>query len=411
MMEITQHPGADSLELRFTGRLDATWAEYASNAIENAVRAGSHHIVLNFARVDYISSLGIRVLLDHYQRLKSVNGSLSVSQPSNVTLKILKAAGLGELLLKSAIRSDSVAPKAATLVTYGGTNYQIYPQATSAPLTCTVIGHPERLGASGFGEVDCHAMPFPSGSFGLGLGAFGEGFADCRDRFGEFLAAGGCAITLPTNDLHALPDYIVEEGVLVPRVETLYAVAGAGDFPLMVRFDATPEGPGKVGLSELVDVLLECSGGEIVAFVVLAEAAGLVGATLRRSPAVGPVSLELPGLRDWLSFTNERSSERSLALLVGVAASKVPSEATAFLRPLKTDTPVQAHVHAALFAYRPVKRGELPFGKAVSEALATSPPSTVMHLMADTRPFEGVGETNLVRGACWVGPLQTISVR
>ena len=106
----------------------------------------------------------------------------------------------------------------------------------------------------------------------------------------------------------------------------------------MVRFDATPEGPGKVGLSELVDVLLECSGGEIVAFVVLAEAAGLVGATLRRSPAVGPVSLELPGLRDWLSFTTERSSERSLALLVGVAASKVPSEAAAFLRPLKTDT-------------------------------------------------------------------------
>ena len=74
-------------------------------------------------------------------------------------------------------------------------------------------------------------MPFPSGSFGLGLGAFGEGFADCRDRFGEFLAAGGCAITLPTNDLHALPDYIVEEGVLVPRVETLYAASRRGRFP------------------------------------------------------------------------------------------------------------------------------------------------------------------------------------
>ena len=94
MMEITQHPGADSLELRLTGRLDATWADHVSNAIETAVRAGSHHIVLNFARVDYISSLGIRVLLDHYKRLKSVNGSLSVSEPSDVTLKILKAAGL-----------------------------------------------------------------------------------------------------------------------------------------------------------------------------------------------------------------------------------------------------------------------------------------------------------------------------
>jgi hypothetical protein len=25
--------------------------------------------------------------------------------------------------------------------------------------------------------------------------------------------------------------------------------------------------------------------------------------------------------------------------------------------------------------------------------------------MADTRPFEGVGETDLVRGACWMGAL------
>jgi hypothetical protein len=28
-----------------------------------------------------------------------------------------------------------------------------------------------------------------------------------------------------------------------------------------------------------------------------------------------------------------------------------------------------------------------------------------MHLMADERRFEGVGETDLMRGACWVGPL------
>src|SRR4029078_10801511 len=130
-------------------------------------------------------------------------------------------------------------------------------------LQCRAIGAPEKLAAGGFAENDARLFAFGAGTFGLGIGAFGEGFNDCRDRFGEFLAAGGCAITLPTNDRHALPDYVVEEGVLIPRVETLYAVAGSRDFPSMVRFDATPEGPGKLGLSELVDVLLECSGGEI----------------------------------------------------------------------------------------------------------------------------------------------------
>ena len=32
-------------------------------------------------------------------------------------------------------------------------------------------------------------------------------------------------------------------------------------------------------------------------------------------------------------------------------------------------------------------------------------------LMADTRPIEGVGETELLRGACWAGPLRAITQR
>lgn len=410
-MEITQHSGTDYIEFRLTGRLDATWAEHVGNTIETAVRAGSHHIVLNFAGVDYISSLGIRVLLNHYKRLKSVNGSLEVSQPSNATLAILKAAGLGGILLSSNVSTVSApaTPKTVSSVTRGNATYHSYPQTVSTPLTCKIVGHPEKLRVGGFAESECRNLTFANGSFGIGLGAFGKGFPDCRDRFGEFLAVGGCAITLPTNDPHALPDYVVTESGLVPSIETLYALSGAGDFPAMIRFDANTEGSGKVGLTELVEAMLEFSGGEIVTFSVLAEAAGLVGAALRRSPAAGPVSLELPGVRDAMSFTTERNSERSLALLVGVAARQVPESVAAFLRPMKTTDQVQAHVHAAVFPYRPVQRGELNLGKTVSELLSASTPSTVMHLMADTRPFEGVGETDLVRGACWIGSLKEIT--
>jgi hypothetical protein len=70
---------------------------------------------------------------------------------------------------------------------------------------------------------------------------------------------------------------------------------------------------------------------------------------------------------------------------------------------------VHAHIHAAAFPYRPVPRGELPFAAAVANTLALSTPNAVLHLMADTRPFEGVGETDLARGACWMGPLNKIA--
>ena len=407
-MQISHHPRADSLELRLVGRLDATWAEHVGDSIEAAVRAGSHRIILNFAGVNYISSLGIGVLMKHYQRLKAVNGSLTISQPSGPSLKVLNAAGLAGFLITDGAAAPA-APRAARVLERPGAAYHAYPQHITRPLTCAAIGAPDKLATQGFGDGDARVLTFGAGTFGLGIGAFGEGFHDCRDRFGEFLAAGGCAITLPTNDPHALPDYVVEEAVHVPHIEALYALAGSGDFPWMVRFDATADGRGTVTLSEMLDAMVELAEGETLAFVSLAEADGLVGAALRQSPAAGAVSLTFPAVRDWVSFTTERTSERSLALLVGVVARNPSPEAAAFLRPLAADSALSAHVHAALFPYRPVQQGELPFGKTITELLSSVAPAAVLHLMADTRPFDGVGETDLVRGACWMGALPGIS--
>ena len=406
-MHISQHSREDSVELRLTGRLDATWAEHVGDSIETAVREGTHHIVLNFAGVNYISSLGIGVLMKHYQRLKAVNGSLGICDPSTATLRVLNAAGLAGYLIATDTAAPA-APAAARVLDRADAAYHAYPQPVAQSLLCTAIGDPGKLAAGGFAADDARLLTFGTGTFGLGIGAFGDGFDDCRDRFGEFLAAGGCAVTLPTNDLHALPDYVVEEGVLVPHVETLYALIGSGDFPWMVRFDASP-GRGTVALSALLDAVFTLAESETIAFVLLAEAAGLVGATLRQSPAARAASLEFPAVRDWVSFTTERTSERSLALIVGVAARNPSPEAQAFLRPIGPGSTVHAHVHAAVFPYRPVQRGELPFGKTIAQVVATTPPATVLHLMADPRPFDGVGETDLVRGACWLGALPGIA--
>ncbi|UWZ83424.1 STAS domain-containing protein [Occallatibacter riparius] len=407
-MQITEHPGAELVELRLTGRIDATWAEHLSSTIENAVRGGAHRVVLNFAGVEYISSLGIRVLLVQYKLLKSVKGSLIITHASDFCRNVFTTVGLGELLSKddpAAAPAPLVAPKQRR----SGADYEIYPQQVVKRLTCAMIGDPSRLTTAGFTSNDCRPLTFATGSFGIGLGAFGQGYDDCANRFGEFLAAGGCAIALPTSDRHALPDYVVEEGTLVPQVETLYALSGAGDFSTMIRFDSTSDGPGKIGLTELVDNLVDISTAETIAFVVLAEAAGLVGATLRKSPAGQPLVQTLPGVRDWLSFTTERSSEKTLCLLVGVAARSTGHTTAKFLRPLKTDSAISAHIHAAVFPYRPVQRGELPFGKTVADLLNASSPNAVLHLMADTRPFEGVGETDLARGACWIGPISQLT--
>lgn len=406
-MQITQHRDDELLELRLAGRIDATWGEHLSTTIEEAVRAGSHRVTLDCSAVDYISSLGIGVIVTQYKLLQSVNGSLIVTKPSKFVREILTTVGLAGILLEGAKSGVPAGPAPVHRETRGGAVYDIFPQPNSQPISCTLIGNPGKLAGTGFSEADCTDIAFPSGTFGLGVGAFGSGFQDCRNRFGEFFAVGGCAIALPTSGADAVPDYVVQAGSLVPHVETLYAITGTGDFSTMVRFDSTTDGSGSIGFSELIKSLLGLSSSSSIAVVALVETTCIIGSSLLRSPALGPIPKQVPAIRDWISFTTERTSKRNLALLVGIAGRDVPEHAKAFLRPLCPDSPVLAHVHAAVFDYHPVQRGELPFAGIVNKVITASNPSALLHLMSDSRPFEGVGETDLARGACWIGSIKS----
>jgi hypothetical protein len=61
-----------------------------------------------------------------------------------------------------------------------------------------------------------------------------------------------------------------------------------------------------------------------------------------------------------------------------------------------------------VFAYRPLPKGKLDLSEAVASVLGTESAQLVMHLLADERQFEGLGQTDLMRGACWVGPLHLL---
>jgi anti-anti-sigma factor len=405
-MEITERVHGDHVELCLEGRLDAAWAGHVGAAIEAAVRSGTHRIAVNCAALEYISSLGLAVLLEHYKRLHAVKGTLTVVDPSRPVLAVIKTAGLSDLLVRVSAAVASRPAEPIRRIENEQATFEIYAHGNAPPVECRLIGTPERLASGTLDAAGCRAMEFADGSIGVGLGAFGGGFDDCRDRFGEFLAAGGVAVTLPPAE-HGVPDFVVTQAAHVPRVEVLYGLAATGPPRYMLRFDATPGGRGVLPFSRLIESVIGALHAHDAAFVVLAETAGVVGASIRRSPALaGGVSpLVFPGVRDWLTFTTERSTDRQLALIVGFAAAKAPPEGAPFLRSLAPDSPIEGHFHAAVFPYRPIPRGELPLGPTVASMVSASAPLDVMHVMADTREFEGVGQTDLMRGACWVAPI------
>ena len=68
-----------------------------------------------------------------------------------------------------------------------------------------------------------------SSGFAFGIGAIGEAFSDCRDRFGEFVAVGGAAAYQPSDGTN-VPDYLVGSGAHTSELQVLYCLAGEGSF-------------------------------------------------------------------------------------------------------------------------------------------------------------------------------------
>lgn len=404
-MEITRRTLPDGLELVVSGRLDAYWADHLANALDEEIRGGIARLALDLSQVVFLSSAGIRSLLVAHRELDRLGGALRVVRPSEAVQSMLEMVGLLDQLVLHPDEPAAVAVEGRAAELPGGGSLEVWKLPVPTTLRCRAIGDPQRL-AAGYVEGDCHVETFPSDTFGLGLGAFGSDFADCRGRFGEFLAVGGAAAYLPTDGTN-VTDFLIGTGALVPEVRLLYGLACTGEPSVHARFEARDERP--LTVPELVETAFELAEADVVGMIALAETAGLVGAALRRSPASeDKPELGFPEVRRWLSFTSDRAFPSSQALVVGVAA-RSPEAAGAlapFLRPLDGDERC-GHFHAAAFSFRPLARGPLELEPTVAGLFEREALLGLLHLVRDDRPVVGVGESELRRGALWVGPLTT----
>jgi anti-anti-sigma factor len=414
-MEIQVIPREGRHELLLTGRLDANWAEHVGQAIETAIRSGHHQLDLDFAQVNYVSSAGIRVLIKYYKQLKAARGLLRVLRPTESVLSVLQLSGIATLLVAAALQ-DAAAPApeepaaaAPKAFERDGVAFESHELAREGRFEGHWHGDPAAFATGGLQSNQATGLRCESDVLAIGLGAFGRSAADAAGRHGESLAVAGTAVTLPT-DGSSVPDYQVTEERLVPELQLLYGLAARGKFARLLRFEAGRSPRGVLSLAGLVEAALAQTNGSAAAFAILAESASIVGATLQRPPdqAAGQSPLAFPGVRDWLSFTTERTDERNLVLITGVADPAPTADDAPGLRPIGPGTAAHGHFHAAVFPYRPLPKGRLDLAESVTQLLGTESALSVVHLLADEREFEGVGQTDLMRGACWVAPLRLL---
>ena len=76
-----------------SGRIDTQGATELEQALQTAVAAGKHRMVLDMAAVNYISSSGLRTMADVLTKNKRQGGDLKLVSLNHKVLRVLRIIG------------------------------------------------------------------------------------------------------------------------------------------------------------------------------------------------------------------------------------------------------------------------------------------------------------------------------
>jgi anti-anti-sigma factor len=94
--------------LEFVGSLDTQTSPNAQMQLTQLIDEGATKILVNFDKLDYISSAGLRVLLFTAKRLKTTDGELRVCSLNEVVKEVFDISGFDRILPISASELEAL---------------------------------------------------------------------------------------------------------------------------------------------------------------------------------------------------------------------------------------------------------------------------------------------------------------
>jgi len=374
--------------------------------------------------ITYISSAGLKVLVNRAADFAALRGELTVMRPSPVVRETLVLGGLGELIFPSGDRSTqpvAITDELQRRGQYTGTwrvpesserraDFEVAPRVEQASLVCRIHGEPGRVARGEVAAADCTTLVCRESVIAVGIGAIGGDYVEVHDRMGELVAACGAVAYLPTTGA-AVPDYLLPLGARSPTAMLADGLSCEGGFSHLARFHRKP-GEESATLSEVAERILEMTGSEMAGAVMMVEVNGLVGAYRRHSPAAlgSLLRFTVPEVREDISFTSERAHHGDTALIVGIIARGPTGPLSEHLRPLAPGSGIHAHCHAVAFSYSPVPQRTVDAPVTIEALYQQHTVKGILHLLTDDRAAAGAGESEFLRGLVWAGPISEVQI-
>lgn len=406
-LEINRENRGEEVALRCIGRLDANWAGHLNDYIDSLVREGHYQISLDLTGIEYLSSAGIRSLITQYKNLKAINGCFYIELMSEIVDEVLNMVGMADML--SQPPEISIATKGKEeiqdQIEKFGFKFSFSALSPEGKTNVGFYGQSELVLQSGFKASDAALVKSAENHFALGLGAIGNSFDECKNRFGEYVIFGKNIAYLPADGSRK-PDYMVSNGQLVASLTELYGIHFEGNFTHLLRFESK-EPKATIKVSQLLKGIQERTKYTRFALVMVAESGGLIATSLNTSPVEGKKIFSFPEIKETVNFTTELAHNKMLTLSVGYISTDANNDDEKFIRPIQPDTEIQGHIHTTVFPYLPLKRTDIDLNEIIEYLFNDSELIDVVHLTNDTREIVGLGESQFVQGFCWIVPVES----
>jgi len=108
-MTISHEQVGDVLVLSPTGQLNSTNSVAVESVVLGHVNGGANKLVLDFDKLDYISSAGLRVVLVLAKRLKQTGGKLVLAGLQPHIREVFDVSGFLAILTVAANREEALA--------------------------------------------------------------------------------------------------------------------------------------------------------------------------------------------------------------------------------------------------------------------------------------------------------------
>jgi anti-anti-sigma factor len=343
------------------GRIDALTAPDIQKVFDERVLEGDRIFLVDMARVNYVSSAGLRIFLKTQKELKKVGGEIILFSLAPPVLEVFRVSGFDRLFRMAAgrenlpdlLRGDRDEGEIRTLAK-GGLSLR-YLERRERPGTLFTVGSQDGMEGASYSERDVVPVKAADMPFGCGLAALGDRYDEYRDLFGESMVVGNCFFFYPAVR-HSSVDYLIEghrdSGL---TYKFFHGFGYSGGYRYLLSFQGT-EGP--VDLSSLVRSFFDVSGANVLGISLAGESRGAWGMHLKRvpvteqKPANGKAIFDGENFSQWFDFPVEPSFVNHIVVATGVAVRE-----RAFLRGGKASLlsgDNDFHLHGGIFDKGPL---------------------------------------------------------